>query len=261
MLTIFTACDKRYEPFVLPFIASNLAHNPDAVIEIALEDVRRFRSENAEALSVLTRYLGDRYAFSSASFNLPANSVRFIATPTRRSEYVYIGDVDILVLEEIAPVHIRNMARTGLPYSNIKRPNKNALSGLHFSRWDAFYPQATAAADKGRIHLDEGYLYDLVATRGLPLPDPADRYRPVHGYHVSLNVDPRIPQKSWGGTRHPPAAIAFAKFRASPLWLQVSPFFDARYKRVLFTLEVMLGARFPDEMAESAPTPGISLRW
>lgn len=259
-VNVFTAANGKYEPFVLPYAVSILAHNPEAVVEIALEDDARFREENADALSALSALSGlaDRLILRAGDFSrLPANSVRFIETPTRKADYIYIGDIDILVLEEIAPAHLASMNRTGLPYSNIKRPGKTALSGLHFSRWEAFFPHADAKRD--RINLDEGYLYDLIEARGLPLPHEDEKFRPIHGFHLSLNRDPRTTRNTWGGVnKH--MAEAFARFRTSELWLAVSPFFDRRYKRVLFTLEVMLAAKFPEVMETSSPTPGLSLK-
>lgn len=253
-LTVFTAANNKYEPFVIPYALSILAHNPDTVVEIALEEPDRFSTENAKALSILSR-LADRLILRRGDFSrLPANSVRFTETPTQKADFVYIGDIDILVLEDIAPAHISRMEITGLPYCNIKRPGKRALSGLHFSRWDAFFPHADAP--KNRINLDEGYLFDLIEARGLPIPNEDDKFRPLHGFHLSLNRDPRTTRNTWGGINKSMAG-AFTKFRCSELWLEISPFFDLRYKRILFTLEVMLASRFPEILEKSPPTPGL----
>lgn len=55
--TFFTAANRAYEPFVLPYVASVLLHNDDALVEIVLERPRQFEMENCDALEVL----GDAY--------------------------------------------------------------------------------------------------------------------------------------------------------------------------------------------------------
>lgn len=264
MLTVFTVANTNYEAFVMPYIVSVLAHNSDAVVEIALQNPGEFLAANREAIEVLDRHFEGRYLISPGDFSrLPANTVRFVETPKLVNEYVYIGDIDILILEPIMSVHLENLKRTGLPYSNILRPPEyQALTGLHFSRWDAFYPHAPNAR-LDRLNTDEGTLYDLVQARGLPLPDPNERFRPVHGFHLSLNRDPRSAEGAgltWGGIRNPEYALAYAKLRSSPLWLEIVPCFDEKYRRVLFILETMLAARFKDELAGTKPSPGITIK-
>lgn len=259
-LTVFTAVNRRYEPFVAPYIASVVVHNRDTTVEVCVEDPALFRADNHRAMATLEEHFPGRALIRGGDFSrAKANSIRFIETPESVSEYVYIGDVDIIITEEIAPFHLNHMAETGLPYSNLKRPNKDALSGLHFSRWDALYPHAETPSS--RINLDEGYLWDLVMARGLPAPPLDDpKPRPLHGFHLSLNCDPRIINGGWGGVRHRPAADAFATMRGSPFWQRLSPHFDKRFLRVLFALEVMLTARFPEIMEASPPSLGYSLR-
>jgi len=192
-LVIFTAANICDEPFVLPYMASCAWFNPNAAMEIRVENRVRFHAENNEGLAVLERHFPGRCLVTQGEyFSRVPNSVRFLQKPSLAAEYVYIGDVDILVLEEIVPRHLQNMADLRLPYSNIERPHgKGALSGLHFTARDTFYPQASDGT-VSRINCDEYVLYDLIIARGLPMPDISHRVRPIHGYHLSLNRDPRI---------------------------------------------------------------------
>ena len=69
----FTVANKRYEPFVLPYIFSVLAHNCDAYVEILLEEPRRFEQENADALDYLIEnYGGGRFRLTRETSVVPA---------------------------------------------------------------------------------------------------------------------------------------------------------------------------------------------
>lgn len=265
MLTVFTVASHSHELYVLPYLACVLANDQDAVVEIVLEDPARFAASNTEALALLDRFFEGRYALSPGDFaGMTPNTLRFLATPTLVNEHVYIGDIDILVLEPIAPGHLEHMARTGLPYSNVTRPPKHRrLSGRHFTRWDAFYPRPPEARLE-RLHHDEATLFDLVTARGLPLPDPEDTYRPVHGFHLSLNRDPRaaekLPAPTWCVHYSAEHARAYARLRSSAPWRELAPHFDVRYQRILFLAEAMLATRFRDELEGTPPSPGLCIR-
>lgn len=249
-LTVFTVADRSYEPFVLPYIASVLHHNPDARIEIGLENPYSFRRNNSKAIPLLQEAYGSRLAFQQPDFSrCPANTVRFISTPHLKSDHVYIGDIDILVLEEIAPTHLAQMQRSGLPFNNIIRPGSERLSGLHFSRWDAYYP--INIKPEYVLSHDEPTLYRMVKDRDIGMPDPADTFRPLHGFHLSLNTDPR--KVGWGGTRDPNLAASYASFRATQIWRDLEPLLDDRYRRILFVLDVFMAGRHPEIFADSPP--------
>lgn len=261
-LLVFTAADRRYEPFVLPYMVSVLWSNPDTIVEVCVEDEDSFRREFRSGLEVLERHCAGRFAISTGRhFDQVSNTVRFLETPRNQARYVYIGDIDILVLERIAPDHIENMRVLGLPYSNIQRPSgKKALSGLHFSDWDAYYPLPNDYP-KQRINLDECFLYDLIVARGLGLPDPSHTFRPLHGYHMSLNRDPRIPGVGgWGYTRNRSYALSFNKLRQSDLWRDSAPCFSPDYLKLLYILEVSIAFHFPDLFESSSLSPMPSVR-
>ena len=143
-VTVFSVANADYEPFVVPYIASILTHNPNAVAEVGVIDAEAYLARYRRAMKFLAkRFPRERWKVRTADFGRSSpNAVRFLEQPTLESDYVYIGDIDILVLEEIAPFHMAEMAATGLPYSNMRRRREGLLTGLHFSRWDAMYPHA-----------------------------------------------------------------------------------------------------------------------
>lgn len=274
--TFFTCANKAYEMFVLPYITSVLVHNDDARVEICLEDADEFVAENAEALAIMGAGLGEgRFHLRNSTWldvtgvpgnKAPPNSVRFLETPVEATQYTYIGDIDILVLESVTDKHLRRMAYTGRPYSNVLRagsPAGRALSGLHFTRSDVYYP--VRLPGEPDLQRDEHLLYQLVAGRGLELPAPGDGWRPVHGYHLSLGRGPLSPL-GWGlASRQRPIwhpwrwrrAVAralsgrsvfngqqrfraYRRLQANEVWRGVLPHFDERYMPLLAILELAL---------------------
>lgn len=258
-LTCFTVADHNYEPWVLPFAAATLWSNPDTHVEIALPNPRQFRKDNDTAAQML----GGRLLLRGADFGEVVNSVRFLTEPRTRADYLYIADIDILTVEPILPARLEHMARTGLPYSNVLRPprpnRRPQLTGLHLTEWDAWVP-LTEPPPHARTNLDEELLHDLVAARGLPLPDPADTYRPPHGFHLSLNCDPRTPRQPWGGLRDEGYAERYFELQRTPTWQELGPLFDVRFRRVLVVLETYLTARYPHLAGDFTPTLGTELR-
>ena len=246
-LTVFTVADRRYEPFVLPYMASVLHHNPDAHVEIALDEPLGFAARNADALAIIREHAGNRLSLRrAAAWHKFHSTQRFLLTPNHRSPFVYIGDIDILVLEQIADAHLAKMAATGLPYSNIQR-HRNRLTGLHFSEWDAYYPPPPVRGTTN-VSQDEVILCELVEDRGHPLPDPTERFRPTHGFHLSLN---REPAKGWA-MKSLALTRAYLRFRESDLWTSLFPLLDRRIHILMTILETGLGAHFPTEVVEKA---------
>ena len=249
--TIFSSATPDYELFVLPYIASALIHNDDARVEVCVEENARFRETNAPALEELLRHYGEsrfRVRDVVSSRGMSPNSVRFLETPEVMSEFTYIGDIDILILEQVSQKHIDRMSSAGLPYSNVLRPGRRALTGLHFTRSDAYYPvYPPAGVDLNR---DEELLYALVLSRGAPLP-PEEWNRPVHGFHLSLNRSP-LPRfvdgkrkPTWGADRSKKRLAAYEALQRHPVWRALYPLFDRRYRVLLGLLDLALVDTFP----------------
>ena len=248
--TFFTVADRRYELFVVPYIASVLTHNADARVEICLEDADSFSSRNEHQLEILADAFGeDRFLLrDTTTTGVPPNSVRFLEEPRVITEFTYIADIDILILEAVSDVHIDRMNRLGLPYSNHVRAGRRALSGLHFTRSDAYYP-VTPPKDVD-MRRDEALLYSLVTARGWGTP-PEGLLRPgVHGYHLSANRSP-LPRMvdgrytvHWGLYKSKVQFKAYRRLLGSSVWQALFPHFDSRYRLLLGLLDVGLARRY-----------------
>ena len=251
--TFFTAADRRYELFVLPYAASVLAHNVDARLEICLHDADGFERRNADALRLLAEAYGDGRLLlrNTESVGVSPNSARFLETPKVLTEYTYIGDIDILVLEAVSDIHIERMDELGLPYSNQVRTGRRALSGLHFTRSDAYYP---VVPPDGNPHGDEALLYALVTARGWATPPEGVKRPGVHGYHMSPNRSPLSPQAdsrstvAWGLGRSEAHLSAYRALKQSDLWCELFPILDVRYRLLLGLLDLGLAWRYPGEV-------------
>lgn len=245
----FSAAVGRHRIFVLPYVFSVLEHNADAAVEVMVEDAAGFLCDNAKALDLIG--YKNRILFTEADFDAAAAPyMRFLRDPTTKTPYVYMGDVDILVLDgDVTDVHIENSVKLGLPYSNIVRPSGDRLSGLHFTRRDAYYPvEQIPPTEMRRINGDEHMLMKIVQRRGLGLPTGS--FRPVHGIHMSLNRTEVVPAPdkpmSWGLRR--PYWEKYKAFARSPRWKALRPMFAREYQDLLAHMEREATVAFEEGM-------------
>ncbi|WP_254807836.1 hypothetical protein [Natronosalvus amylolyticus] len=203
-LLFYTAANKEYEAFAPIYIYFALNNNPNSYIEIGVEDANSYRSNNKEQIDILRRLFGDRFKFTSVNFNgiLPG-AVRFITKPTlaRNCDYVYIGDIDILLFDDdIKEQHLKNMRRHNVSYSNIIRGPAHTegdnyrLSGLHFAPTDVQYPLPDLSNINYSIHntirgADEHVLYQIMKEKDELVPENM-KFRPEHGIHIRTNNYP-----------------------------------------------------------------------
>lgn len=212
-INFFTCCNKIYNNFIPLFILSNLYNNDNSFVEVCTDELEF--EPISKSVEILRKYYTDRFIIRKVNFgyveidgkkhNLIPNSVRFIVTPEIKSDFVYISDIDIITLQKnISDIHINNMEKTKLPYSNIVRPKKNIngefsrLSGLHFTPYSNYYPipDLSEIITPGLLNHDEGLLYKIVEVR-YPNFNLQETFRPVHGIHISLNRNP-TDSLGWG---------------------------------------------------------------
>lgn len=249
MLTVFTSADRGYHPFVVPYLASVLAHNHNTTVELVIEDVDDFNEKNAEALTLVSAAFGEgSFLLRPGDFaKAGSHAIRFVEEPSVESEYVYIGDIDVLVLSEIPPVHLKQMDETGLPFSNLlRRDEPRRLTGLHFTRRDAHYPLPSVPIPTGH-GWDEVLLTRQVESRGYPILKAEGAVRPMHGPHLSLR---RAPLNPMGWDINPAYAESFKAFASSELWRKLIPLLDPKYKRLFLLLETAMVGRFKDVMGD-----------
>lgn len=211
-INFFTCCNNVYNNFIPLFILSNLYHNDDSFVEIGTDDLNY--EPISKAIKILNKNYSDRFHIRQVNFDyiendgkkfkLIPNSVRFLTTPKFKTDFVYISDIDIITLQkDICQIHIHNMNRSKLPYSNIVRPFNDVkdikrLTGLHFTSYSNYYPipNVSELYSTGILNHDEGLLYKIVEKR-FPIFNYNETYRPVHGIHVSLNREPNG-KLGWG---------------------------------------------------------------
>jgi hypothetical protein len=193
-ILFFTCANGPYEDFGPLYAFSVLAHVDNASVEIGVENVDSFFSQHGPAIELVRRTFGEEklkiravpWVLANGRKILP-NSVRFINEPEMRAEYVYIGDIDIILLDrKFMASHLKDMDATGLPYSNSVRPATTRMSGLHFAVMDAHYPLPKLDDLDLRTLNDEIVLYEIVKRKGMPII-PDRWYRPTHGIHISPN--------------------------------------------------------------------------
>ena len=141
-----------------------------------------------------------------------------------KAKYTYIGDVDILIFENILSDvnRMRQMEEFQLPYSDVIRPGSKRLTGLLLVKTSQFFSpifkhqQTLFLQDKTKWKtggkFDEKLLYRMCKkVHGLPPPplysssvgdgknekkglkvveSTLSSYRPVHGLHLSPNRGP-----------------------------------------------------------------------
>jgi hypothetical protein len=246
--TFFTAVTRGYWPFVAPYAASTLVHNQDVRMELCVEDLPGFIVTHERVLRRLAYHFPGRLHLRTGKFRKRvADAVRFLETPEEITEFTYIGDADMLILEgNIAAQHIAHMARIGLPYSNVLREgDPHKLSGLHFTRSDAHYPLKIPNGLDLHQHC-ENTLQALVLAKGLPLPGPEVLWRPQHGIHLSLNRRPVDTGRPHWGIRSV-QIDAYLALWENPAWRDIAQDFHPAYCGLLQTLEAVMQALRPAE--------------
>jgi len=248
-LTIYVTANRLYEPFILPFIATSLLHNPHSHVEVGVEQAEETYRRYAAGFDYIQAHISSAFSLSSVEFSgASPNNVRFLTPPKTRADFIYIGDIDILILESIASWHIQHMKETGQPFSNIKRSGKKALSGLHFSKWDALYPLPDLSdLTNPRTHPDEALLYEIIARHGHEIPSEDKFKRPLHGFHMSLNRRPR----KWGIKDKSQQSFlqdrlqAYKILRSDKVWTGLWPHLDISYQRLFALLDYEIEAHAP----------------
>lgn len=197
-LLIFTYADVSYDIFVVPYITFALNSNPGVRVEVAVEDIDDFNNKYKAGIEQLKESFGDAFLIRQskvieAKIDCTPNVIRFIEIPETRAEYIYIGDIDLMILEDVFKTHTQYIKKYELPFSNIIRlPVKNnepRLTGLHFCRFDQMYPLPDLSDVDLKKMNDEHILYLIMKRKGAMVPE-SFRLRPECGVHLSTNRNP-----------------------------------------------------------------------
>lgn len=262
---IFTCANAAYEDFAPLYAASALMHSQSSLVEIGVEDAERFLTVHGGAWRKVEDRYPHRTLLRTVAFppKLLPNTVRFITAPVTTAHYVYIGDIDIIILDKDFPeMHISHMEKHSLRFSNIVRPNTNRMSGLHFAEYTAYYPIPDTSSLTRRMS-DEQMLYALCELKGLSISDASHRFRPLHGIHASPNRMPNISER--GGRKIPgwgwqPYASKWFAFSTDPLIADLRPHLSNRLRGYLDSLDELCAQPFaaiaePPDFGSAAGAP------
>ena len=187
---------KQYQKFLIPFALFVLFHHQGACVEMIVDTPKLFNNQHAEELQLLRNIFGQQCVYVSKNQHcnpkFHAGVSRFLHIPVNKRKYTYIGDVDIIILENILPFHLNMLEKYKLPYSNIVRRSTRRLTGLHFVETKKYYTEqfkkvAKETTKQKRGKGDERILYGICQRLHgiISTSDPAER--PDHGIHMSPN--------------------------------------------------------------------------
>lgn len=197
-LLFFTYANNAYSLFALPYAFFALNANPNSRVEIILEDLELFIDEYGDGIKALEDIFPGQAVFRQSltvknKVKCKPHVVRFIEEPVTKSDYVYIGDIDVLIFEDILELHKGFMDEHNLPFSNIIRKGTEStqfprLTGLHFCPFEKMYPLPDLEDINLNARNDENVLYEIMIRKGFMVPTHF-RHRPLCGIHISLNRD------------------------------------------------------------------------
>ena len=253
----FTHTDINYEFFALPYAYFALRNNPSSLVEITVDNIERFNDKYSISISALEELFPHRFLFRQCDdlgIRNPA-TYRFLQQPHLKAKYVYIGDIDLLVFDDVVSVHMGLISEHDLPFSNMIRPKsikdgKPRLTGLHFCEYNKYYPISDLDFDTLNTQNDEHILYLLMKNKGYMVPKKFSQ-RPECGMHISMS---RTPFGSCSGARHRfrfdiNAALGWSlngyqnTYRAQvkePTYQRLRPFLDRKYKLLETIIEFVL---------------------
>lgn len=203
----FTVALGPHEAFAITYLLFIHLSNPQASSEIVVHDSKKFEYKYSQEIEFLRQTMKIKFTDLPAHLRgYQPNSMRFCLEPSpeMRAEFVYIGDVDIVVLENALETHKRAFS-LGYDYSNIVREGTTRLTGLHFTKWSALYPLPDFQWFKPRLEErinDEMLLFEIVKKNGYsPFDYQSPVGRPTLGLHLSLNRLPFFAKEylpDWG---------------------------------------------------------------
>ena len=194
-LLFYTYANEKYHEFAILYPLFALLSNKDSIVEICISAPDIFVSKYTHLIKYYVTTFPGRFLYSYiCNTNIFPNSIRFLVKPVSRAEYIYIGDVDIIVLEEnILDMHRLYMKKNSLEFSNVKRKGENKLTGLHCMEYKKFFPASIPEGVNISSSNDEELLFLLMQAKGYIMPEVTDlMYRPVHGVHISFFSRPPL---------------------------------------------------------------------
>lgn len=208
-MCVSVVSDKKYEKYIPYFIYFINKSYPTYHIKIL------FLGVLSNKIKSLIQYMDNPLVTIEENFfkNAPTSnqelkSIRWLIPKEifKDFEYVYIGDVDMLICKEIPTLleqHTTHIEKNNIPYSNCIRPKTTRLTGLHFFKVKEYYQQMgdiikqqTKKINNKNFKFKSGYrnehfLYDIIKKGIGKLPKDENRIDvggsgPHHGLHLGI---------------------------------------------------------------------------
>jgi len=192
----------RYQNFIIPYTFFALMNNKNSHVEMVVEDVEKFKIKYKNELEELNKIerIKNNYLIRKMKFkrnnNIP-NVYRFYEVPTVKSKYTYIGDIDIMIMEDILPEYFLKFWPGKLPYNNmVRKPNKINITGLQMVKTDKYFTKDFIDCQERQYLknlgcndnvLNDEFILGQMCKEIHGLPPNSYRFRPDCGIHFSPN--------------------------------------------------------------------------
>jgi len=185
--------DGVYESFLIPFTFFALIHNENSHVEIIVINKKRFISRYENEIKEL-KSINSNFLIREPQYKMNKhipNTYRFFETPTIKSEYTYISDVDIMFLENVLPTYKQNWTGN-LCFNNMLRTKDvMRLTGVHMVKTDDYYTEKMRDCQRKYYNLNVNMNDEVVLAKMCKevygLPNFEHRFRPILGIHFSPN--------------------------------------------------------------------------
>jgi hypothetical protein len=208
-LCISVVVDKNYEKYIPYFIYFITESYPNYYIKILFLD--KLNKKTKDLITLIDSPLvsiEENFFKGFPNTNQELKSIRWLVPYEvfEEYDYVYIGDVDILICEEkinLLDIHISHMEKNNIPYSNAIRNKQKRFTGLHFFKVKEYYEYMSKVIEKysnkiknKQLRLTQNYrnehlLYDMINEGVKKLPKDEHRIDingsgPHHGLHLGI---------------------------------------------------------------------------
>lgn len=208
-LCISVVVDKNYEKYIPYFIYFITESYPNYYVKILFLD--KLNKKTKDLITLIGSSLvsiEENFFKGFPNTNQELKSIRWLVPYEvfEEYDYVYIGDVDILICEEkinLLDTHISHMEKNNIPYSNAIRNKQKRFTGLHFFKVKEYYECMSKVIDKysnkiknKQLRLTQNYrnehlLYDMINEGVKKLPKDEHRIDidgsgPHHGLHLGI---------------------------------------------------------------------------
>lgn len=262
-ICFINSCNEQYKKFILPYIYSaSIHHINQSKFEFLLIncDIDQKLRDGLNFLICNGIVNSNNCLLQPIKTDIHVASYRYLIDQTLSSDYTYIGDIDVLLMENIIGFHEDRLidkngnyyiydnefrSYNNKPFQTYK--NSDRLSGLHFVKTKEWFNITKSIRRKyfeyGRecnaipneILLGKILIESKCNVR--PLIKTAKEFtlnRPIHGQHLSLHRLPFKHNSTIKNVVFPLYKDEFIKLLHDKMFQTLLNLFDQEYKTILF---------------------------